>query len=121
MKDVLSKGKQIIQAVDNYLSELLIGYGKIATIGQVRAAICDETDHATSFLIFPSGIIHTHLELYLSDAATFDTMKLSAALRLTEPDNYENYGLKKRFFLAKRKLFLTFLFTYLLVKLQQHF
>jgi hypothetical protein len=119
MKDVLSKGKQIIQAVDNYyISELLICYSKIATIGQVRAAICDETAHATNFLIFPSGIIPTHLELYRTDAATSDTMKLSADPRLTEPDNYENYGLKKRFFLAKRKLFLTFLFNYSLVKLQ---
>ena len=84
MKDVLSKAGQIIQAVDNYVSNILIRYGRIA-------AICDKTDHATSFPLFASGIVQTHLKLHLRDAATFDKIKLSADVTLQELDNSEKY------------------------------
>lgn len=98
MKDVLSKAGQIIQAVDNYVSDILIRYGKIATIGRMRVAICDKTAHVTSFLTFPSSIVPTHFKLYLSDVATFDTIKLIADPNtLQYPDNYEKSTLEKLF------------------------
>jgi hypothetical protein len=118
MKDALSKGGQIIKAVNRCVSDILTPHGKIVAIGQVRKAICDQTYNATSFLISPGSIdIHTDLKLHLSDAATFDTLELSDHAIVFDEINSivefalqqrEKSALKKRFFFDPTLIFLEF-------------
>lgn len=128
MKGVLIKGGQIITAVDIYMSNTLTRYGKISAIG-LRAAICNQTHNATSFLIFPSGIdLYTRLKLYFSDTKTFDTVELSTRAKafgetitiiesaLQQSDQSKN-ALKKQFYFAQTPTFLDFFLDLFVIKI----
>lgn len=84
MKRTLLRNGIIVTASDQFLGDLLIEDGKIATIGKELKLEAEEVIDATGKYIFPGGIdAHIHMDVLCSDgsvSAGYDTDSVAAAI-----------------------------------------